>query len=58
MSRTATLVKNHRDKNFKHKRQEYGYFGEGDIIEIGWKGILLDFVGWIRGIKLLETKTR
>lgn len=58
MSRTATLVKNHRDVNFKHKRQEYGYFGKGDIIEIGWKGILLDFVDWIRGIKLLETKTR
>lgn len=48
MSRTATLVKNHRDKNFKHKRQEYGYFGEGDIIEIGWKGILLDFIDWIK----------
>ena len=49
MSRTATLVKNHRDANFKHKRHEYGYLGKGDIIEIGWKGVLLGFVDWIRG---------
>lgn len=44
-----TILKYTYDKNFKHKRQEYGYFGKGDIIEIGWKGVLLDFVDWIRG---------
>lgn len=58
MSKNTILKKYTHDENFKHKRREYGYFGKGDIIEIGWKGILLDFVEWIRGIKLLETKTR
>lgn len=44
-----TILKYTYDKNFKHKRQEYGYFGKGDIIEIGWKGVLLYFIDWIRG---------
>ena len=48
MSKTATNIGNQHDKNFKHKRQEYGYFGKGDIIEIGWKGVLLGFINWIK----------
>lgn len=49
MSKNIILKKYTHDENFKHKRQEYGYFGKGDIIEIGWKGVLLGFIDWIRG---------
>ena len=44
-----TILKYTYDKNFKHKRQEYGYLGKGVCMEIGWNGVLLDFVDWIRG---------
>lgn len=49
MSRTATLVKNRYDTNFKHKRQEYGYLGKGVCIEIGWRGVFLDILSYLKG---------
>lgn len=40
------------DKNFKHKRHEYGYLNKGVCIEIGWKGVFEGLIAWIRGDKV------
>lgn len=49
MSKNIILKKYTHDENFKHKRREYGYFGKGDIIEIGWRGVFLDILLYLKG---------
>lgn len=49
MSKNTILKKYTHDENFKHKRQEYGYIGSGVCIEIGWRGVFLDILSYLRG---------
>lgn len=44
-----TILKYTYDRNFKHKRQEYGYLGKGVCIEIGWRGVFLDMLSYFMG---------
>lgn len=44
MSKNTIFKKYTHDENFKHKRREYGYFGKGDIIEVGFWNAIWDLI--------------
>ena len=39
-----TILKYTYDKNFKHKRHDYGYIGSGVCIEIGFWNAIWDLI--------------